>query len=376
MKFSCEQQTLSKALNIVSKAVTSRTTIPILKGILLKVSSDGILTMSASDLEIGIEKTLKVENFEPGEIVVQSKLFSDIIKKLPDAQIDFEVLGENLSIKCKKSFFNVICSPSDEFPKINNEEDNMEVIKLEKENFKEMIKKTSFAASIDEARGVITGVLFRFRNNLLNMVALDGFRMAVTKSEIDKNEGKDIIIPSKILNEISKIITESEFNEEDDKTLIDMCISQKKATFIIESTKVYLRLLEGSFVDYEKIIPAEHKCTLKVDKNELLENIERASLFAKIGKNNLIKFEIKNNTLEITSKSEEGDVKEEVYVEQSGEDVVIGFNSKYLIDCLKNIDDEFINIAFNSSINPCLITPLDGESYKYIVLPVRITGNN
>ena len=376
MKFSCNQQIISKAFNIVSKAVTTRTTIPILNGILLKVDADGYLTMSASDLEIGIEKTLKIENCEEGEIVVQSKLFGDIIRKLPDAQIDFEVVDDNLCIKCRKSFFNIICSSSDEFPKMSKQEDDMEVLRLDKDIFRNMIKQTSFAASIDEARGVITGVLFEFENEFLNMVALDGFRMAIAKSKIGVNETKKIIIPAKILNEISKIILESEFNDENEDNYIEVYVNKKRANFIIDNTKVYLRLLEGDFIDYQRIVPKDQKCSIKVNKNELLENIERASLFAKIGKNNLIKFDIKNDYLEITSKSEEGDVKEEILIDKKGDDLVIGFNSKYLIDCLKNVEDEEINLLFNTSITPCLIKPLEGDNFEYLVLPVRITSSN
>ena len=159
MKFSCNQQSLSKALNIVSKAVTSRTTIPILKGILLKVDEKGILTMSASDLDLSIEKSLEVEQYEPGSIVVYAKLFGDIIRKLPNDMVAFESVDDRVRIQCSNSEFNIIGLPDDEFPNINKLDENAELILFDQDILKDMIRKTSFAASIDESRGVITGVL-------------------------------------------------------------------------------------------------------------------------------------------------------------------------------------------------------------------------
>ena len=371
MKFSCSQQNLTKALNIVSKAVTARTTIPILKGILLKVDENGELTMAASDLDLSIEKKFEVEDFEPGEIVVQAKLFSEIIRKLPNSRVSIELNQDNIIIKCASSEFNIIGLPSEEFPNVNINIDSNERIAFDKEILKDMIRKTSFAASIDESRGVLTGVLIETKERNLNMIALDGFRMAVAREDMINKKEQNIIIPAKIINEISKIITENE----SDLQNVDLYINDKRAVFIIGDAKVILRLLEGEFVDYSNILPKDSKCRIVVNREDLLESIERASLLAKVGKNNLIKFDIKDGNMEITSKSEEGNVKEEVIISKEGEDLIIGFNSKYMIDALKAIDDESITMNFNTSISPCLIKPITGESYEYLVLPVRITNN-
>lgn len=371
MKFSCSQQNLTKALNVVSKAVTSRTTIPILKGILLKVSDEGILTMGASDLDLSIEKSFEVDTYEPGEIVVQAKLFSDIVRKLPSSEVSIEQKNENVIIRCASSEFNIIGMPSDEFPNINIEVDAKEKIAFDKETLKEMVRKTSFAASIDEARGVITGVLIEMKEKALNMVALDGFRMAVARESIINAKEQNIIIPAKNLNEISKIISENDNGGED----VDLYINDKRAIFIIDDTKVVLRLLEGEFIDYNMILPKESKCRVVVNKDDILESIERASLLAKVGKNNLIKLDIQGNNIEITSKSEEGNVKEELTVSKEGDDLTIGFNSKYMIDALKAIEDEVIEMTFNTRINPFLLKPIQGNAYEYLVMPVRITDN-
>jgi len=368
MKFSCNQQTLTKALNIVSKAVTIRTTIPILKGILLNVDDNGVLTMSASDLDLSIEKKIKVDNSTSGSIVVLSKLFGDIIRKLPDETITIEENDGKVNIKCSNSEFNIIGLSADEFPNINPNEENEEKILFNKELLKDMIKKTAFSASIDENKGVITGVLIEMEENFLNMIAVDGFRMAITKEAMKNKEREDIIISAKILNEISRIISESEDSNED----IELLLNDKKAVFSMEDTKVILRLLEGKFMDYKRILPSESSCKVILNKNDFMSSVERASLLAKVGKNNLVKLDIKDNIIEITSKSDEGNVKENVIVSKEGDDVVIGFNSKYLIDALKVIDDENIVILFNNSVSPCLIKPVSGDSFEYLILPVRL----
>ena len=371
MKFSCNQQNLLKLFNIVSKAVTSRTTIPILKGVLLKVNNDGLLTMAASDLDLSIEKSIKVNDFEEGEIVVQAKLFGDIIRKLPSSEIAIETIDSNVLIRCSNSEFNIIGFKADEFPNINLNIETSEKITFDKDILKQMIQKTSFAASIDESRGVITGILIEIKESFLNMVALDGFRMAVVREKINNPKEQNIIIPAKNLNEISKIISETESEEND----VVLYINDKRALFIIDETKVVLRILEGEFVEYTNILPKEGKCRVVLNRQDLLGSIERASLLAKVGKNNLIKLIISSNNLEITSKSEEGNVKEDVIISKEGEDLTIGFNSKYLIDALKVIDDENIILLFNTGVSPCLIKPIEGNNYEYLILPVRITNN-
>ncbi|MBR5303928.1 MAG: DNA polymerase III subunit beta [Candidatus Gastranaerophilales bacterium] len=369
MKFSCNQQTLTKALNIVSKAVTIRTTIPILKGILLKVDENGVLTMSASDLDISIEKKVKVENSEAGEIVVLSKLFGDIIRKLPDGNITLEETNGKVNIKCSNSEFNIVGLPADEFPNINPTDSDAEELVFNKDILKEMVKKTSFSASIDENKGAMTGVLVEMDENSLNMIAIDGFRMAITRELMKNKKKQNIIIPAKILNEISRIITESDIENDD----VTMLLSQKKAVFIMDGTKIVVRLLEGEFMNYKRIIPAESSTRVVLNKNDFLDSVERASLLAKVGKNNLIKLEITDNNIEITSESEEGNVKEEVIVTKEGNDLIIGFNSKYLIDVLKAVDDENVTMLFNTNVSPCLIKPVSGNYFEYLVLPVRIS---
>lgn len=371
MKFKVNQQVLSKALNIVSKAVTNKTTLPIMKGILLNVNEEGILTMSASDLYISVEKSLKVEDYEKGSIVVLSKLFGDIIRKLPNDDVLIELDGDTVIVKCQNTEFKILGLSSDEFPILNKVEDTANFIDLDKEKLAEMIKKTAFSASIDEAKGVITGVLLEMVDGHLNMVALDGYRMSIAREEMNISENKNIIIPAKIINELYKILLETSDEEYD----VKMILNKKKVIFIMGDIKVILSLLEGEFIKYKDILPKDIGTTIVLNKKDLEKSIERASLLAKEGKNNLIKFSITDDNLLITSKSEEGNVKENVTLYKDGADLEIGFNSKYILDALKAIDDEEIKMQFKQSISPCIIVPLEGNKYEYLILPVRITTN-
>ncbi|QAT41731.1 DNA polymerase III subunit beta [Aminipila luticellarii] len=368
MKFTCNQQILSKAINTVSKAVTNRTTIPILKGILLR-AKDNTLTLTASDLDLSIEKIIETHVSEEGETVVLSRLFSEIIRKLPNEEITVELKEDNnLTIECSSSQFNIVCFPADEFPNIGEIEEKSKLV-LNRELFKEMIRKTSFAASLDESKGVIVGVLIELEENSLNMIALDGFRMAVVKEDMKNSEEKKIIIASKILSEISKIISEVEDEN------VGIILDNKKAVVILEGTRIVLRLLEGEFIKYKDILPKECKTTVTLNKGDFLESIERASLFAKEGKNNLVKLSISGNDMTITSRSEEGNVKENVMISTDGEGLDIGFNSKYLIDVLKVIEEDEIKLELNTGVSPCLVKPIEGNQFVYLILPVRLSGN-
>jgi len=369
MKFSCTQQVLAKALNTVSKAVTSRTTIPILKGILLEAGTDGKLKLAASDLDLSIEKTISVSVVEEGSVVVSAKLFSDIVRKLPSEEIEIEEENGNVTIRCLSSEFNIVGQAADEFPHIGVIKEEKK-IQMEKDLLRDMIRKTSFSASIEESKGIIVGVLIEMEEESLTMVALDGFRMAVAKELVKNQEKKRIIISARILNEISKILSEDEEQKE-----ADLILDDKKAVFILNETRVVSRLLEGEFIKYRDVLPKEYKCRLKVQKGELSDSIDRASLMAREGKSNLIRLNISGNKITITSRSEEGKVKEEVFVEKEGTDLEIGFNAKYISDVLKVVEDEEIYMEFNTGVSPCLIKPVEGDRFEYLVLPVRISAN-
>ena len=367
MKFRCQQQKLSKALNIVSRAVTSRTTIPVLKGILLEVNN-GKLTMSASDLDIAIKNTIDVEVVEEGSVVITAKLFGDIIRKLPSSEIEIKSdENNNIVINCLTSEFKVVRMSTDEFPIFNTKIDVTNSITFDKKSLKTMIEKTAFAASLDEARGIITGVLIELNEDEMTMVAIDGYRMAITKKDYTTVNPKKIVISVKTLNEISKIL-----NDIDEEENVNLYLNEKKAIFEMGNCKAEFKIMEGEFIKYKDILPKDNKIEVIINRSMFLNSIERASLLSKAGKNNLIRMNISENVVTITSNSEEGNVKEDIIVTKKGENLIIGFNAQYVIDVLKNIDDDEVKMLLNTPITPCLIEPLEGNEYKYLVLPVRI----
>ncbi len=374
MKFTCDRQVLAKTLNTVSKAVSVKTTMPILKGILLEVKG-GYLRMTASNLDISIEKVMQVEGQRDGSVVVMAKLFGEIIRKLKNGPVTIEQNQEgNIIIKNASAEFTIIGFPVDEFPNITEDEDKEKYasqITLDKHVFEKMIEKTSFAASIEEAKGVLVGILVEISEGKINMVALDGFRMAIASEKVDLEGSSKIIIPAKILNDISRIISESDEDDNDNDEIV-LFQGDKKAAILMENTRIVLRLISGEYLRYNDLLPKAFKCKLIASREDLTESIERADLLAKEGKNKLIKLQISGDTLVITSKSEEGRVIEEISIEHEGDDIEIGFNSKYLLDVLKVLDDEKVMLEFNTSINPCILRPAEGENFKYLILPVRI----
>lgn len=365
MKFTCFKKDISKALNIVSKAVTTRTTMPILKGILLKVE-DNTLTLTAYDLDILIETKISVTGYENGELVVKAKLFNEIIKKLPGEEVNISNYENKVIIKSDKSEFKIHGQSADEFPSAGDVSEKESII-LKSDDFIDMINKTSFAASLEESRGIIVGVLISLKQNFLTMVALDGFRVALNNRAVPNEKEKNIIVTAKILSEVASLLSEAENVSE-----ISIVLDDRKAKINIDNTKVIIRLLEGEFISYESIIPKNSKVKVTAGKDDLYNAIERASLLSREGKNNLVKLEIKDNSIVISSKSEAGNLIEEIFVDKEGEDLEIGFNAKYLSDALKAIDDESIILNFDSSVSPCSITPLVGSSFTHLVLPVRI----
>lgn len=367
MKFKCLQQDIIKKLNIVSKAVSSRTTIPSLKWILMEVK-DNKLKMTASDMDITIETVMEVKDAEDGVIAVPAKLFGDMVRSLPEDEVTFSESEGTLNIKCKDSNSYIVGFPGDDFPVIKNEKESKENISVNKEIFSEMVRKTSFAVSLDQTKGVITGILFEVKKDYIRMVAIDGVRMAVyTKPEVNEKE-TSFIISGRLMNEIGKIL-----NETDDSENVEIYYDGKTAIFITDDIKASVRMIAGEFIKYNDLIPKESKIDVVIKKKEFIEAVERASILSE-GKNNLIKTSVRGNVLTIASNSEEGGTVEDVLVNKTGDDIEIGFNAKFVKDVLKVIDDEEIVLKMNSAITPCTVTPVMGDTYTYLILPVRINS--
>ncbi|GAA0079205.1 DNA polymerase III subunit beta [Clostridium sp. CTA-5] len=364
MIFICEKHKLLEGISIVQKAITGKSTMQILDGIYIN-AKNGELTLIGSDMDLSIQTTVKANVVENGEIVIDAKMFGEIIRKLPNSDIKIETIeNESIQITCEKSIFNVVYMNASEYPSLPNIDENLKV-EVNESILKNMIKGTSFAIAQDETRPILQGILFEVKNKNLNLVALDGYRLAVRSEFLDTDIDIEVVIPGKTLIEVSKILEDNEKN-------VYITFTNNHILFNLENTKIISRLLDGKFVNYNSLLPQEHKLLVNVNRQELQNGIERASLMAKDGNTNLIKLDITEDTLVITSNSQLGKVREEVSLKLQGDEIQIAFNSRYLLDVLKNMEDEEVIMEMTSGVSPCVIKEKDSENSKYLVLPVRL----
>ena len=364
MIFICEKQKLQEGISIVQKAITGKSTMSVLEGIYINANKEG-LTLIGSDMDVSIETKVEADVINEGSIVIDAKIFGEIIRKLPNSDIKIETLeNDTVQIICEKSVFNVVYMNADEFPELPQINQDMKV-EVPQNILKNMIKGTSFAIAQDETRPILQGVLFEVKDKTLNLVALDGYRLAIRSEYLDSEIDIEKVIPGKTLNEVSKIL-------EDTNDIVEINFTNNHILFNLNKTRIISRLLEGKYVNYKSLLPQEHKLTVTVKKQDLQNGIERASLMAKDGNNNLIKLDIQDEAVIITSNSQLGKVREEVLINLQGDKIQIAFNSRYLIDVLKNFEEEEVILEMTSSVSPCIIKAKEADNYKYLVLPVRL----
>lgn len=371
MKIIFEKDKMIKALNSVTKAVATKTTMPILEGILIQTNNDDI-KLTCYDKELGIEYIIKENNvLEQGSTVVNAIMFSEIIRKLPDTNITISINENNLLvIECEGSVYKLATMNPDDFPQLP--EINVEnSIELEQNTLKDIIRKTIFAISTEENRPVFTGCLFEVKNNKLNVVAVDGFRLA-WKSKILNTKTNDFeaVIPGRTLQEINKILIDS-FD------LIKLGIAKNQALFEIENCKIVTRLLDGEFLKYSEVIPKKWETRVRVNKNLISNCFERISLISSSSMEKEKRYPVKLNVevgkIKISCTNQTGDAKEEIFTTTEGQDLEAGFNPKFFLDVFRNIDDEEVYIDFGTSISPSVIRSIEDDGdYQYMILPVRL----
>ena len=316
-------------------------------------------------MDVSIQTTVNANIIEQGSIVIDAKIFGEIIRKLPNSTIKIETIeNQVIRITCEKSVFDVVYMNTNEFPELPEINEDLK-ISVNQNILKNMIKGTSFAIAQDETRPILQGILFEVKNKNLNLVALDGYRLAIKSEFLDSDIEIEVVIPGKTLNEVSKIL-------EDVDDIVDITFTNNHILFNLEKTKIISRLLEGKFINYNSLLPQEHKLSLSVNRQELQNSIERASLMAKDGNTNLIKLDIQQDNLIISSNSQLGKVREEISMKLQGDEIQIAFNSRYLLDVLKNMEEDEVVMKMTSSISPCVIEEKNNENAKYLVLPVRL----
>ena len=369
MRFILNSNELVSALSVTTHALSPRTTMPILEGVLLEASEEG-LRVTCSDGAMTISSIVPATIEEEGRIVMPGRLFVDVVRKLPDAELLFSATQNMIAtIKCGGSRTTIAGKPADLFPSLP-EISGENKVELPQPLLRDMIQETSFAVSSDESRKILTGCLLEIAEGEVRMVATDGFRLAVHIAPVAPDAADlSVVIPSKLLQELSKIVSGGE------EDMVTMTFANSQLMAEIGSTTVYATLLEGEYIKYRQIIPSVWKTAVRIlDRGQLALCVERASLMAKESKTNLVTLTIADSLMTITSNSEMGDVYEEIQVETEGEDLKIAFNVKYVTDVIRAIEDDEFVMHFNSGVSPCVIVPVEGNAYTYMVLPVRLNA--
>ncbi len=366
MKIICSKENLLNGINIVQKAVSTKTTLPILEGILLNAEDKFKLT--GNDLEIGIECFVEADIRESGSIVINSKIFGDIVRRLPDSEVLIEVRENNLVIvECENSHFEIKGINPNGYPALPKV-DKENVLTLTQGKLKDMIRQTVFAVGSDDNRPVLTGSLIEVKDNELVVVSIDGFRLALRRKVLDTGIGDfSVIVPGKTLNEISKILQAG-----DEEVFIYN--SNNQIVFDAQSWRIVSRLIEGKFLNYNSLLNKEFETKVIINIKEFQSSLERASLISMNDKNSPVKLSIGNDKIVITSNAELGAVREEIKVDIEGNNLEIGYNPVYLIDALKAIDEDRATIYFITTNAPCTLRPVveSNNEFAYLVQAVRI----
>lgn len=364
MKFNCDGLDLSDAVLKVVKAISNKGQNPLLEGIKICAKEDFIL-FTATDLDISIEKKINADVKIEGETVVPGKLFSDFVRKLEKEEIEISLNDNLLKITYMDAEGYIQCMSAADFPKTEKLKNCDSFAMIQKE-FKDLIHKTEFASSTEDSRPILKGCLLEIEEYEITAVALDGYRLSLVKKALEQKSNKiKIVVPSKHLTEICKLLSE-------DKNIVRIYVNNKNIMADLGHTTITVRLIEGDFINYKQIIPQDFSSVVTINKQHFENGLDRASILCNDDKNNLCKFDIKEKLLTLISNSDKGNIKENIAISLHGKDLLIAFNTRYFSEALSRINEEFIKMHFSSAAAPCIIKPVEGEDFLFLVLPVRI----
>ena len=369
MKINITKENFLEGIQIIQSGLSGKTALPILYNFLME-AEDGNIKLTRTDMEMATIHNIKAEVLENGSITVPLKEFSDILKNLPsNKEIKLETDENNkLHITSGKAKFWVIGTPKSEYP-IVPEIEKKDTFSIKAKEMKEMVEKTIFSSSSNETRYVLNGLLWSNNKERFEIVATDGRRLALASSQALQNS-KDfkIIVPSKILNEVLKVLS---INKPSDEDFIDITVSSNQISFNMKDTTFISRLIDGNFPNYEQVVPKQKNIVFKINTKELLSSTKRASLCAG-DLSSTVKYSVSKNILSISANSSKMDFSDELKVDYNDENFTTSFNPQFLIDVLKIIESENVVFSFTNSSQPVLIEPEDKEQYKYVVMPVRV----
>ncbi|MBR6703353.1 MAG: DNA polymerase III subunit beta [Clostridia bacterium] len=366
MKFVCDGMLLSDAGFTVCKACAVKTITPVLECIKIEAKNDAV-TLTAYDGEISIEKKVKADVFEEGEICVNGKMFSDFVGKISRSEVVISADEKGMLIEYGDSETNMQTLPASDFPVIENSTFNEGYFETKQEDLKALISKVVFCCATDESRPILKGCLLETKDGKLTATALDGFRMATSYCDTKVSDGEiKIVCPARTLGEISRML--------DGEDTLKIYAHKNRLAVSVNNTVITSRLYAGEFVRKENIFPVAFSTKVTVSKNEIIESVERASVLIRGDKNNLVIFDIKSGKITVNANSEMGKVEETVVAELDGEELKVAMNGKYLLDALKALTEEKIVLSFNTSVSPFTLENAEDKRSQYLVLPVR-TGS-
>ncbi len=372
MKLKCSSQDLITGLVNATRALSARPSSPVLEYVKVSASEEHVL-LTCTDGALTIRTDVKAEVQEEGEILLPGRLLTEIVRKLPEGLVSLTTNEKNITvIKCMSSRSTLAGMPTLEFPEMRDII-NTHALHVPQKRLRDMISRVTFAIAQHESRQTLTGSLMEVTRDEIRLVGLDGFRLALQtmKGSFVLPDGKTIvkaIIPGHVMSEMSRIMVDEE------GAMVTFHMDAGHLMAIIGDTTVLTTLLAGEYINYRQILPTEWKTRVTVKCKEFGEAIDRASLIAREGKNNLIKFKAENDMMQITSMSDLGDVLEEINIHLEGEAIEIAFNARYIGDVVKNIDDECCMLSMSNSVSPCVLSPVEGDAYLYLVLPVRVSA--
>lgn len=367
MKINCEKAELLRGINIVMKAVSSKSLLPISKCILLTVTEKGI-SLTGNDNELGIETIIKGQIQENGSIAIDAKLFYDIIKAFPAETVNLET-DENLitKISCDKAKFELPCLSGEQFTLLP-EFEKTNKITVSELLLKNAISKTIFSVALNEKNNIImTGELFKVEENRLTLISLDGHRISKRIIECETNGSflDNIIIPGKSLTELLKIM------DDDSKANVDIFCSNHYVSFEFNDTKILTRLIDGEYFNFEAMLNVNSEIKININRKDLMSSIERALLMIRESDKKPVVLQIFDDSIILSINTTIGSMSEEIEIIKQGNDLTVGINPKFLIDILKSVDEETIDIYFNGSKAPCIIKD-EKESYIYLFMPINM----
>ena len=367
MKLICSKASLLKGVSIVSKAVPSRTTMPILNCILIDASANEI-KLTANDMELGIETVIEGEIVERGIIALDAKFFSEIVRKLPDNDVVIESDDTfQTTITCEKAKFNIVGKSGEDFSYLPYIEKN-ESISISQFTLKDVVRQTIFSIADNDTNKLMTGELFEINENRLRVVSLDGHRISIRNIELKESYSPlKVVVPGKTLQEISKILT----GEAED--MVDIFFADNHILFEFDETKVVSRFIEGEYFHIDQMLSSDYDTKVKINKREFLSCIDRATLLIREGDKKPIILNIQDGSLQLKINSFVGSMNEEIEIEKEGKDLLIGFNPKFFIDALRVIDDEEVTLYMVNPKAPCFIKD-DAGTYVYLILPVNFNA--